>query len=582
MYIPSENIVGIDLGTTNSAIAIVQNGIPLLIEIDSAPTMPSCVGLSKSGEILVGKAAHNQLAVMPERTIASIKRLMGTEQKVLMGEKEYRPEEISAFILKRLKEAAESHLDSPVSKAVITVPAYFDENQRRATQHAAQLAGLEAIRILNEPTAAAMAYNLQNEEDQTILVYDLGGGTFDVSIVTCERGLVEVRASHGDTNLGGDDFDDALSKILAEKWPNASPLDMADLRTSRRLKLAAEAAKCRLSDFAYAKIREDYLQGDEHLESEIARHEFEELILPYLEKTWDALQTALKDAQLSASNVDKILLVGGSTRIPIIQQLIEAKIGKAPNRDVHPDLVVAMGAAIQGAIIAGEEIGSILVDIATHTFSTDAVSDPFSPVVCVPIIKRGTPLPVTRSEAFHTLHDNQDGVDITVYQGESEIPEENLTIGNFKIEGLSQAPSGNVILCELTLDLNGLLEVTATEKATGLAKSVRIDTHNVKTTFDLAEARQKLAETFGNENTIDITTADESDESPGEENKELARAKSLRKRVEKLIDSGIDPEDESDLKDLLDKSRDAVKSRLYQHLAEYSDQIEDIVFYLEE
>ncbi len=582
MYIPSENIVGIDLGTTNSAIAIVQNGAPGLIEIDGAPTMPSCVGLSESGEVLVGKAALNQLSALPEQTIASIKRLMGTEHTVSMGEKQYRPEEISAFILKRLKEEAERQLDGAVSKAVITVPAYFDENQRRATQHAAELAGLEAIRILNEPTAAAMAYNLQNEEDQTILVYDLGGGTFDVSIVTCEKGLVEVQSSHGDTHLGGDDFDDALSRMLAEKWPNKSPLDLADMKTSRRLKLAAEAAKCRLSDYAFAEIREDHLQGEEHLESEIARHEFEELISPFLEKTWEALQISLQDAQLLAGNVDKILLVGGSTRIPIIQELIEAKIGRAPSRDVHPDLVVAMGAAIQGAIIAGEEIGTILVDIATHTFSTDAVADHYSPAICVPIIKRGTPLPVTRSEAFFTIRDNQEDVNITIYQGEASIPEENLKIGEFTVEGLSKAPSGNVILCELSLDLNGLLDVTATEKVTGLAKSVRIDTRNVKTTFDLAEARQKLAETFGDEDIINVTNTDEPQESSGGENKELARAKSLRKRAEKLIESGIDPDDESDLKQLLEQSRDAVKTREYGQLAEHSDQIEDIVFYLEE
>jgi molecular chaperone DnaK len=574
-----EPIAGIDLGTTNSAIGILENGIPRLIEIDGRPTMPSCVGLDETGRILVGQAALNQLAAAPDRTVASIKRQMGSELPVRLGERDYRPEEISAFILKRLRQEAERDLGRPLTKAVVTVPAYFDEKQRRATRDAAQLAGFETVRILNEPTAAALAYNMQEQGSQTILVYDLGGGTFDVSLVACEKGLVEVKASHGDTQLGGDDFDEALVNHLVEAWAGAKPLDLSDPRTARRLKMAAEVAKCRLSDQPYAQVREEYMDPDTHLELEIDRNSFEELVAPLLEKTWDAMHAALRDGGTLPRNIDKIVLAGGSTRIPLVRHMIEARLGLAPGAELNPDLVVALGAAIQGGIIAGEEVGAILVDIATHTFSTSSIRPDGYGLFCVPIIPRGTPLPVTRAEAFRTIHDNQREVQVEVYQGESSEPGENLRIGEFLISGLGRVPAGNIITTQFSLDLDGLLEITAIEKDTGLAKAVTIDTHDVKATFDLAEARRRISSAFGDE-PADAPPA--GDEPSTRVHDETTRAKDLRKRAEKLMDGDLDEEDRADLQGLLDAMRDAVRARDFATLGERSDQIEDIIFYLED
>jgi len=567
-----EIIAGIDLGTTNSAIGFLDEGTPRLIEIDGCPTMPSCVGLDASGKILVGQAAVNQLLVAPGRTVTSIKRQMGSEIPVKLGDREYRPEEISAFILKRLKKEMETALDRPVKKAVITVPAYFDEKQRRATQDAAQLAGLESVRIFNEPTAAALAYNLQNEERQTILVYDLGGGTFDVSLVVCEKGLVEVKASHGDTHLGGDDFDELLVGHLSSSWEGDSPLDTSDLKTSRRLKVAAEAAKCRLSDHPFASVREEYLDTNSHLDIEVDRLDFEELVAPLLEKTWDAMREAMNDGKTLPGGIDKILLAGGSTRIPFIHRMIHERIGIAPSAELNPDHIVALGAAIQGGIMAGDKVDAILVDIATHTFSIEALGEDFVKV-CAPIIPRGTPLPVTRSEAFQTTRDNQVQVEIEVFQGESIDAEENLRIGRFEVEGLRKAPAGNTVTCQFALDLDGMLEVTALEKISGLAKSVIIDTRDVHTSLDLDTARQRVAQAFGETDS----------ESPtAHVHKETTRAKELRKRAEKILAGEIDEEDKSDIQNLLNAMRKTIKAQDFSSLDEHSSQLEDILFYLED
>lgn len=575
-----ETILGIDLGTTNSAVGVLRDGIPQLIEIDGNPTMPSCVGIGEGGEILVGQAAMNQLAAAPERTVASVKRQMGSEIPIELGDKSYRPEEISAFILKRLKEEAERDLGQEVTKAVVTVPAYFDERQRRATQDAAKLAGLEAVRILNEPTAAALAYNVRNEERQSILVYDLGGGTFDVSLVLCEKGLVEVKASHGDTHLGGDDFDDLLTTHLAKAWTGKTPLDLTDPRTGRRLKLAAEAAKRRLSDHAFAAVREEFLTDDSHLDIELERTTLEELIEPLLTKTWDAIHAALRDGAVQPRDVDKVLLVGGSTRIPLVRHLIENCLGRPPSAEVNPDLVVALGAAIQGGLIAGQEAGSILVDIATHSFSVSAL-DAWQEV-CVPLIPRGSALPATRSEAFETGVDSQKMVEVRVFQGESRQPEENLEIGTFLVEGLSKVPAGNVILCQFSLDLNGLLEVTAVEKATGLSKSVTIDIKDVEASFDLAEARQRVAEAFGESGTIEREALASEAAGSGEHDQEMIRAKELKKRANKLLEGEVDDEDRADIEKLVRDSREAVKAGDVQTLRDCSDRLEDILFYLED
>lgn len=575
-----EIIAGIDLGTTNSAIGVLEDGIPRLIKIDDQPTMPSCVGIDETGQIIVGQAALNQLAAAPERTVASVKRLMGSEQSIKLGERDYRAEEISAFILKRLKQEAERDLGRPLSKVVVTVPAYFDEKQRRATQNAAQLAGLEAVRILNEPTAAALAYNLQQQKSQTILVYDLGGGTFDVSLVTCEEGLVEVKASHGDTHLGGDDFDDALVAHLVSAWQGKTPLDVDDPRTSRRLKMAAESAKCRLSEKPFTAVREEYIDPETHLELEVGRDDFEQLIAPLLEKTWNAMHAALRDEQKLPQDIDKVVLAGGSTRIPLVRHMIEERTGHCPCAELNPDLIVALGAAIQGGIIAGQEVGAILVDISTHTYSSAALRREDHSLFCVPIIPRGTPLPVTRAEAFLTVCDDQERVEITVYQGESQEPLENLKIGAFLTEDLSKAPAGNVIISEFSLDLDGLLTVTATEKSTGAAKTVTIDTRDARASFDLAEARQHISDVFGGD-AIEMETTEEAG-SDSHVHAETTRAKGLRKRAEKLLAGDPDEEDREEIEKLLKEMSVAIKGQNFSQLEKLSDQVEDIIFYLEE
>lgn len=574
----SDVIAGIDLGTTNSAIGIIEDGQPRVIPVDGRPTMPSCVGLDEKGEILVGQAAVNQLVAAPERTLTSIKRHMGSDLTLKLGERDYHPEELSAFILRRLKEVAENELGHPLKKAVITVPAYFDEKQRRATQNAAELAGLEAVRILNEPTAAALAYRLQDVEKQTVLVYDLGGGTFDVSLVNCEKDLVEVRASHGDTHLGGDDFDQALRAEIAKAWSGDQALDLNDPRISRRLTIAAESAKCTLSDQPFAEVREDFLADDTHLEVEIARSDFEKLIEPMLDKTLEAINAALSDGEITPDQVDKILLVGGSTRIPLVQAMIESQIGREASREVDPDLIVTLGAAIQGGIIAGLEVGSILVDISTQTFRTNAVDAATQQLVSYPLIQRGTPLPVTKSERFSTPVDQQEKIVVEVCQGESSYPPDNLEIGNFEVEGLARVPAGNVILIEFALDLDGILTVTALEKATGLQKAVTIDTREVGNSFDLGEARKRISEAFGDDEEIEAELVPESRSA----HPEVTRSKDLKARAKKILAQDPDPEDREELEDLLAQSLAAIKAGHHEELSEISDQLEDIVFYLEE
>ena len=524
-------IAGIDLGTTNSAIAVMRDGTPQIIAIDGAPAMPSCVGLDADGTLLVGQPALNQLSAAPDRTITSIKRLMGTTQATVLGEDSYSPEEISALILKKLKQGAEESLGQPLHKAVITVPAYFDDNQRRATQQAATLAGLEAVRIINEPTAAALAYNLQSNEDKTVLIYDFGGGTFDVSIVRCKDGIVEVCASHGDTQLGGDDLDEAFYHQILQDWEHKDQADLQDARVSRRLLLAAQAAKCALSDEAYYTMQEDYLTDQHHLQSEVSRPQFQTVIQPLVNKTLTSIQLTLQQAGLAIGDIDQIVLVGGSTRIPLVQELIEQRIGKAPSREVDPDLIVTLGAAIQGGIIAGDDIQSILVDISAHTFSTSSLDANYD-LICRPIIKRGTPLPVTRSEVFYTTVDDQEEIQIEAYQGESTVPGDNLLLGSFSITDLQNVRANSPVIIRFSLDLNGVLKVNALDKASGQEKSSIIDTRQVTASAELDEARQRIANIFGD---AEDTPQDAPGSTAPAPSAELIKAKELKTRAEACL-----------------------------------------------
>ncbi len=593
----NELIVGIDLGTTNSELAVLRDGKVEVLPIHGNPIMPSAVGLDASGKLIVGQAAKNQLIAAPENTVVSIKRKMGEDTKVKLGDREFSPEEISSFILRELKLEAERQLGQPVTKAVITVPAFFNERQRKATQAAGDLAGLEVVRIINEPTAAALAYGAGVTEGETMLVYDLGGGTFDVSVVVVEQGVVEVKASHGDTHLGGDDFDQLLVDHAVKEFKRQHGVELAqDTRTLRRLQVVLERAKRTLSDEPFVNVREEYLDGERHLEMEILRDDYERLILPLLEKTLTCVHQSLADAKLTPRDIHKVMLVGGATRTPLVHRLLLERLRLDPRFEINPDLIVAMGASIQAGVIAGEKRHSILVDITPHTYSTTALSTRrgLEEIVCVPIIPRNTPLPASKSEIVYTLYDNQDKVKVEAYQGEGDLPAQNSFIGDFMVEGLSRVPSGNPIVIHFDLDLNGILKVTATEKSTGFAKSITLDTRG-QHVVNLDEARRNIASLVGSPDSdaaegapesdatsLDGAEAGEADEAETDPQELLNTAKDLRKRGEALLLKAIGAEDAQEIRELIHQSATAVKDGDWDTLAEKNDSLSDLLFYLED
>jgi molecular chaperone DnaK len=579
-----EIILGIDLGTTNSEVSVIGDGVPYVIPVKGEKMLPSCVGLDDEGSIIVGRPARNQLIARPERTVKSIKRKMGQDVKVNLGSQAYSPQEISSFILRELKEAAETHLNQRVSKAVITVPAFFNDLQRTATLEAGRLAGLDVVRILNEPTSAALAYEADHAERLTLLVYDLGGGTFDVSLLHVENGVIEVRASHGDTSLGGDDFDQLLLKRLLEEFSSRQRVDVSsDVGVYRRLLLAAERAKIELSDQPFTQINEEYLWEDKHLTLEIARSEYEDMIAPLLDKTLECMDRALRDGSVPVGGVDRILLVGGASRTPLVSRLLEKAFGQVPFQGVDPDLVVSLGAAIQAGTISGKHARSILVDITSHSFGTKVLSVVDGEVTedaYVPVIHRNTSLPVEKSEVFETFQDNQDAVEVNIAQGESAHYSENTHLGKFMISGLSRVPAGNHIILNLKLDLNGILSVTAQEKRTGLSKSVTIDSRR--------EAARALASGLDESGSIDAQgvvafSRERREAAPGEtrEGSNLVRrAAGLRTRADKLMGE-LDGPDAEEIRDLLGRSRHAIAEGDHEALATLNASLEDMLFYLQ-
>jgi molecular chaperone DnaK len=574
-------IVGIDLGTTNSEVAVIRDGRPHIIAVDGERIMPSCVGIDPSGNLVVGRVARNQMAAAPEATILSIKRKMGENMQVPLGDHAFSPEEISSMILAKLKTAAEAHLGEAVTEAVITVPAYFDDAQRKATQNAGTLAGLDVRRIINEPTAAALAYDADQTTDQTVLVYDLGGGTFDASLVVVQNGVVEVKASHGDTHLGGDDFDQLLMKHVDQAFFEQHGIRlMDDLKARSRLWAGVEKAKRLLSDAPYARIREEYIFGDFHLDMEIARSDYEAMIRPLLRKTMDCVHRCFKDAAMLPGAVDKVILVGGASRTPLVTELVQQAIGVEPRHEIDPDLIVAMGAAIQGGVFKGQKTHSVLVDITPYTFGTGAVDlldGQLQEDVFVPMIRRGTALPAKKGEVFATMFDGQAAVDVRIFQGEAPKAEDNIFIGNFLVEGLKDAPAGNEIVLTLALDLNGLLEVTAVEKRSGLSKTVTMETGDGNTSFNLDRARKHLNATLG----PDLQSSDISVEKADEKLQMIAAAKDLRKRAGALLDD-IDAADADELRVLLAESQKAVASGNLNTLAQLNESLSDMLFYLED
>ena len=479
-----ERIIGIDLGTTNSEVAVIQAGRPIIIPVDGDKILPSVVGRDPaSGRLLVGQAARNQYILHPRHTVRSIKRRMGKPEKVMLGEELYSPEEISAMILKRLKAAAEEYLEAPVQKAVITVPAYFNDVQRRATKTAGEIAGLEVVRILNEPTAAALAHGLLRQEDQICLVYDLGGGTFDVSVVERSGGVLEVLASHGNTALGGDDFDGIVRSRLIEEFQDGHGIDLSkDLHALARMTQAAEKIKIALSDAPYYEVQEEFIAAKQgaplNLIREVSRQELEAWIGPLIKSTRESIKRALADAKIPREKVQKILLVGGSTRIPLVWRIIEESLGQLPHAEVDPALAVALGAAIQGGILAGEEIDMILVDVAAHSLGIEVLETHHGlwiPHVFSRIIPRNSAVPVRRSEVYSTIQDNQDAVRIKIYQGEREIATENTLLGEFLIEDLRPAPAGEPeIVVSFDYDTNGMLRVTAQERGSNNVRELTV------------------------------------------------------------------------------------------------------------
>jgi molecular chaperone DnaK len=569
-----EPIVGIDLGTTNSEIAILLDGKVRVLPVQGNPIMPSCVGVDPEGRLLVGRTALNQLIAAPESTIISIKRRMGESARVRLREREFSPEEISSFILRELKLEAEKQTGTAIRKAVVTVPAYFNEGQRKATQVAGELAGLEVVRILNEPTAAALAYGCGDVDGETLLVYDLGGGTFDVSLVRVEAGVVEVKASHGDTRLGGDDFDQLLVDYAASEFKKAHGVELgSDAKIQRRLKVVMEAAKRRLSDEPFVSVREEYLDGRHHLELEILRNDYERMIEHHLDKTITCVHQALSDARVTPRDISKVMLVGGATRTPLISELLRARLDLEPRFEIDPDLIVSMGAAIQAGIIGGDRKHAILVDITPHTLSTTVITDDFSEMICVPIIRRNTALPAGKSEMFYTMYDGQERVEVTAYQGEGRTPEENTLIGKFMIEGLADVPAGNAMVLHFELDLNGMLKSTATEKATGLSRSVTMDTR-ASHVIDIEQARRNVESLVGSEK-ISGSVEDSAEAV-------LMTGKDLRKRAEALAEKGINEEDAAELRRLVHESARAIAEKKWKELSGLNDSLADLLFYLED
>ncbi len=472
----SNKVIGIDLGTTNSCLAIMEGGSPIVIaNAEGFRTTPSVVGFSKEGERLVGNVAKRQAIINPTRTVSSIKRYMGTDHPIEIDGKKYSPQEISAMILQKLKMDAEAYLGEKVDKAVITVPAYFNDAQRQATKDAGKIAGLEVLRIINEPTASALAYGLDKENEVTVLVYDLGGGTFDVSILTLDDGLFEVKSTAGNNRLGGDDFDARVVDFLADEFKMKEGVDLRkDPVAHQRLKDAAEKAKIELSSLQKANINLPYItataDGPKHLDVDLTRAKFEQLISDLVQKTVEPVKRALKDAGLSASDINHVLLVGGSTRVPVVIETVRSLLGKEPDKTLNPDECVALGAAVQGAVLTGEAMDVVLLDVTPLTLGIETLGG-----IATKLIERNTTIPTRKSQIFSTAADNQTSVEIHVVQGERQFARDNFSLGRFQLTGIPSAPRGMPQI-EVTFDIdaNGIVHVSAKDLGTGHEQSMTI------------------------------------------------------------------------------------------------------------
>ena len=505
-------IIGIDLGTTNSCVAVMEGGEPVVIaNAEGGRTTPSVVAFSKNGERMVGQVAKRQAVTNADRTVSSIKRHMGTDYKVAIDDKKYTPQEISAMILRKLKADAEAYLGQPVTEAVITVPAYFNDAQRQATKDAGRIAGLDVKRIINEPTAAALAYGVDKESEQKIMVYDLGGGTFDVSILDIGDGIVEVKATNGDTHLGGDDFDQCVMDYLVSEFKKAEGIDLSgDKVAMQRLKEAAEKAKIELSGVTSTNVNLPYITADatgpKHLDVTLTRAKFNELTAKLVERTMGPVRQALADAGLKASDLSKVLLVGGSTRIPAVQEAVKGITGKEGFKGINPDECVAVGAAIQGGVLGGDVKGVVLLDVTPLSLGLETMGGVFTR-----LIDRNTTIPTKKSQVFSTAADNQTSVEIHVLQGEREMAA-NKTLGKFQLDGIAPAPRGvPQIEVSFDIDANGIVNVSAKDLGTGKEQHITITASSNLSKEDIdkavKEAEQYAAEDKARKDEVDTHNA---------------------------------------------------------------------------
>ena len=543
--------IGIDLGTTNSCVAVIEGGEPVVIaNVEGNRTTPSVVGFSKTGERLVGQVAKRQAVANPDRTISSIKRKMGTDYKVEIDGKKYTPQEISAMILGKLKADAESYLGEPVTEAVITVPAYFTDAQRQATKDAGKIAGLEVKRIINEPTAAALAYGIDKEADQKVMVYDLGGGTFDVSIIEMGDGVQEVLATAGNNHLGGDDFDQRIMDWLVAEFKKENGVDLSnDKMAMQRLKEAAEKAKIELSGVTSSAINLPFITmteaGPLHLDTTLTRAKFNELTSDLVEATMGPVRQAIQDSGLKISDINKVLMVGGSSRIPAVQDAVKSYTGKEPFKGINPDECVAIGAALQAGVLGGDVKGLLLLDVTPLSLGIETLGG-----VCTKIIERNTTIPTKKSQIFSTAADNQTSVEIHVLQGEREFAKDNKTLGMFHLDGILPARRGTPQI-EVTFDIdaNGIVHVSAKDLGTGKEQSISITASSNMSKDDIdravKEAEQFAAEDKKRKEAVDIRNG----------------ADQMVFQCEKLIDENVDKFEEADKNDIRSKI-DALKEAL--------------------